>query len=160
VWSDSAVRRYARDAGPLLERLNELTRCDCTSRNPQKAKALSKRMDALEQRIAELREQEALDAIRPDLDGNQVMAQLGLPPGRQVGQALAFLLELRLDEGPLGEVEAARRLAAWWAEQSGFDKVSGWTLPAPEAAPGSDPQWTVTIIYKPADSGPRPATLH
>jgi len=117
VWSDSAVRRYARDAGPLLERLNELTRCDCTSRNPQKATALSKRMDALEQRIAELREQEALDAIRPDLDGNQVMAQLGLPPGRQVGQALAFLLELRLDEGPLGEEEAARRLAAWWAEQ-------------------------------------------
>jgi len=117
VWIDSAVRRYARDAGPLLEGLNELTRCDCTSRNPQRAKALSKRMDALEQRIAELREQEALDAIRPDLDGNQVMAQLGLPPGRQVGQALAFLLELRLDEGPLGEEEAARRLAAWWAEQ-------------------------------------------
>ncbi|MBV9254291.1 MAG: CCA tRNA nucleotidyltransferase, partial [Actinobacteria bacterium] len=117
VWTDSAVRRYARDAGPLLERLNELTRCDCTSRNPNKAKALSKRMDALEQRIAELREQEALDAIRPDLDGNQVMAQLGIGPGRQVGQALAYLLELRLEEGPLGEEEASRRLAAWWADQ-------------------------------------------
>jgi poly(A) polymerase len=118
VWTDSAVRRYARDAGPLLERLNELTRCDCTSRNPQKAKALSKRMDALEQRIAELREKEELDAIRPDLDGNQVMAQLGIAPGRQVGQALAFLLELRLEEGPLGEEEASRRLDEWWATQN------------------------------------------
>ncbi|MBV9665444.1 MAG: HDIG domain-containing protein, partial [Actinobacteria bacterium] len=118
VWTDSAVRRYARDAGPLLERLNELTRCDCTSRNPNKAKTLSKRMDALEQRIAELREQEALDAIRPDLDGNQVMAQLGIGPGRQVGEALTFLLELRLEEGPLGEEEASRRLGEWWRLQS------------------------------------------
>jgi poly(A) polymerase len=117
VWTDSAVRRYARDAGPLLEQLNELTRCDCTSRNPNKARALSKRMDALEERIAELRAREELDAIRPDLDGNAVMAQLGIPPGRQVGQALSFLLELRLEEGPLGEEEASRRLAAWWAQQ-------------------------------------------
>jgi poly(A) polymerase len=118
VWSDSAVRRYARDAGPLLDKLNELTRCDCTSRNPNRAKALSERMDALEARIAELREQEELDAIRPDLDGNQVMAQLGVGPGRQVGQALAHLLELRLEEGPLGEEEASRRLAEWWATQT------------------------------------------
>jgi poly(A) polymerase len=117
AWTDSAVRRYARDAGPLLERLNELTRCDCTSRNPAKAKALATRMDALEARIAELREREELDAIRPDLDGNQVMAQLGIGPGRQVGQALTFLLELRLEEGPLGEAEASRRLAQWWEAQ-------------------------------------------
>ena len=109
-WTDKAVRRYVRDAGPLLEQLNELTRCDCTTRNAAKAKALARRMDELERRIAELRERESLDAIRPDLDGTQVMARLGIPPSRQVGEALAFLLELRLDEGPLGEEEAGRRL--------------------------------------------------
>jgi len=116
-WTDKAVRRYVRDAGPHLELLNELTRCDCTTRNAAKARALSKRMDELEARIAELREQEELDAIRPDLDGNQVMELLGIGPGRAVGRALAFLMELRLDEGPLGEEEAAARLQAWWAEQ-------------------------------------------
>ena len=116
-WTDKAVRRYVRDAGPLLDRLNELTRCDCTTRNPAKAKALATRMDELEARIAELREREELDAIRPDLDGTAVMELLGVPPGPLVGQALAFLLELRLDEGPLGEAEAARRLLAWWAGQ-------------------------------------------
>ena len=115
-WTDSAVRRYVRDAGPLLDRLNELTRSDCTTRNAAKAKALSRRMDELEARIAELRGQEELRAIRPDLDGNQVMSRLGLRPGREVGQALAFLLELRLDEGPLGEAEASRRLDIWWKE--------------------------------------------
>ena len=114
-WTDRAVRRYVRDAGPLLDRLNELTRCDCTTRNAAKARALGRRMDELEDRIAELREQEELDAIRPDLDGAQVMAHLGIPPGRDVGDALAHLLELRLDEGPLGEEEAFRRLDAWWA---------------------------------------------
>jgi poly(A) polymerase len=113
-WTDSAVRRYARDAGPLLERLNELTRSDCTTRNQAKARALARRMDELEGRIAELRKQEELDAIRPDLDGNQVMAHLGIPPGRAVGQALAHLLEIRLEEGPLGEAEAYRRLDEWW----------------------------------------------
>ncbi|MGH9091660.1 MAG: CCA tRNA nucleotidyltransferase, partial [Acidimicrobiales bacterium] len=101
-WTDKAVRRYVRDAGPLLDRLNELTRCDCTTRNAAKARALARRMDELERRIAELGERESLDAIRPDLNGTQVMARLGIPPGRQVGQALAFLLELRLEEGPLG----------------------------------------------------------
>ena len=116
-WTDSAVRRYVRDAGPLLDRLNELTRCDCTTRNPRKAEALARRMDQLEQRIAELREQEELAAIRPDLDGTAVMEHLGLPPGPEVGRALAFLLELRLEEGPLGEDEARRRLDAWWAAQ-------------------------------------------
>ncbi len=118
-WTDRAVRRYVRDAGPLLDRLNELTRCDCTTRNAAKARALGRRMDELEARIAELREQEELDAIRPDLDGAQVMAQLGIGPGRQVGRALSFLLELRMEEGPLGEEEARRRLASWWEEQPG-----------------------------------------
>jgi poly(A) polymerase len=114
-WTDSAVRRYVRDAGDLLEELNVLTRCDCTTRNAQKAAELAQRMDELEARIAELAAQEELKAIRPELDGNQVMARLGLTPGPAVGEALAFLLELRLDEGLLGEDEAGRRLHAWWA---------------------------------------------
>ena len=114
-WTDRAVRRYVRDAGPLLERLNELTRCDCTTRNAAKARALDRRMDELEAWIAQLREQEELDAIRPDLDGAQVMDRLGIPPGREVGEALSFLLELRMDEGPLGEDEALHRLDAWWS---------------------------------------------
>jgi poly(A) polymerase len=117
-WSDKAVRRYVRDAGPLLERLNELTRCDCTTRNAAKAKMLSRRMDELEERIVELRAQEEIDSIRPDLDGEAVMAILEIGPSRAVGQALDFLLELRLDEGPLGEEEARRRLLAWWSAQA------------------------------------------
>ena len=116
-WSDSAVRRYVRDAGPLLDRLNLLTRADCTSRNKARAAALADRMDHLETRIAELRRQEELDAIRPDLDGNQVMTMLALPPGPVVGRALDHLLELRLEEGPLGPDEARRRLEQWWAAQ-------------------------------------------
>jgi len=118
-WTDSAVRRYARDAGPLLDRLNELTRSDCTTRNQAKARDLARRMDCLEARIAALREQEALDAIRPDLDGNQVMEHLGVPPGPVVGKALAYLLDLRLEEGPLGERLAYERLDTWWADQAG-----------------------------------------
>jgi poly(A) polymerase len=118
-WTDRAVRRYVRDAGPLLDRLNELTRCDCTTRNAGKARALDRRMDELEARIAALREQEELDAIRPDLDGAQVMDRLGIPPGRDVGEALAYLLDLRMDEGPLGEEEAFRRLDRWWAARGG-----------------------------------------
>jgi len=117
-WTDRAVRRYVRDAGPLLGRLNELTRCDCTTRNATRAHALAMRMDDLERRIEELRAQEELDAIRPELDGRQVMKRLGIPPGPQVGRALAFLLDLRLDEGVLGAEEAGRRLDAWWAAQS------------------------------------------
>ena len=116
-WTDKAVRRYVRDAGPLLDRLNELTRSDCTTRNPARARALARRMDELERRIEELRRAEELDAIRPELDGVAVMEQLGVGPGPVVGEALAFLLELRLDEGPLGEEEARRRLAAWWEER-------------------------------------------
>jgi poly(A) polymerase len=116
-WTDSAVRRYVRDAGPLLDRLNELTRSDCTTRNERRAADLNRRMDALEARIVQLREREELDAIRPDLDGNQVMEQLGVGPGPVVGAAMRYLLELRLDEGPLGEDEASRRLAEWWASR-------------------------------------------
>ena len=118
VWTESAVRRYVRDAGPLLDQLNELTRCDCTTRNQAKARDLNQRMDALESRIAELRRKEELDAIRPDLDGVQVMEQLGVKPGPVVGQALDFLLELRMEEGPLGEDEARRRLVEWWEQQN------------------------------------------
>jgi poly(A) polymerase len=117
VWSDAAVRRYVRDAGPLLPELNELTRCDCTTRNERKARMLAARMDALEDRIAELREREELESIRPDIDGGQVMAHLGIPPGRAVGEALAMLLEARLEDGPLGEAEAYRRLDEWWAQR-------------------------------------------
>jgi poly(A) polymerase len=117
-WTDKAVRRYVRDAGPHLALLNELTRCDCTTRNASKARALARRMDELEARIAELREKEELDSLRPDLDGNQVMELLGIGPGRAVGEALSFLMELRLDEGPLGEAAAAARLREWWAGQT------------------------------------------
>jgi poly(A) polymerase len=117
-WTDSAVRRYARDAGPLLEQLNHLTRADCTTRNQRKAEMLARRMDALERRIEELREREELASLRPDLDGRQVMERLGLRPGPVVGEALAFLMELRLEEGPLGEDEAGRRLDDWWAARS------------------------------------------
>ena len=116
-WTDSAVRRYVRDAGDLLEDLNELTRADCTTRNPARAQALSRRMDELEARIAELREKEELASIRPDLDGREVMAHLGLPPGPLVGRALAYLLEQRLEEGPHSPEEAMRLLDEWWARQ-------------------------------------------
>ena len=116
-WTDSAVRRYVRDAGPLLEELNELTRCDCTTRNQRRAEELAQRMDDLEHRIVELRKQEELDAIRPDLDGRQVMEHLGIPPSPSVGKALEFLLELRMEEGPLGDREARSRLDEWWAAQ-------------------------------------------
>jgi poly(A) polymerase len=116
-WTDAAVRRYVRDAGDLLAELNELTRCDCTTRNERRARQLAARMDALEERIERLAAEEELKAIRPDLDGHQVMTMLGLPPGPAVGRALDFLLELRLDEGPLGPEEAERRLRAWWADR-------------------------------------------
>jgi poly(A) polymerase len=117
-WTDRAVRRYVRDAGPHLDLLNELTRCDCTTRNANKARALGRRMDELEARIAALREQEELDALRPDLDGAEVMKELGIGPGRDVGRALSFLLELRLEEGPLDKDEARSRLLDWWQSQS------------------------------------------
>jgi poly(A) polymerase len=121
-WTDRAVRRYVRDAGPLLEPLNHLVRCDCTTRNRAKARALNRRIDELEERIARLREQEELDRIRPPLDGRQVMAFLGIEPGPLVGEALDFLLEIRLDEGPIAEDEAYERLAAW-ARERGIQPV-------------------------------------
>ena len=116
-WTDSAVRRFARDAGPLLDELIELTRCDCTTRNQRKAATLARRMDELEARIAVLQEQEELSALRPDLDGREVMKHLGIDAGPVVGRALRFLLELRLDEGPLDPDEARRRLDEWWVAQ-------------------------------------------
>jgi poly(A) polymerase len=116
-WSDKAVRRYVRDAGPLLLELNELTRCDCTTRNARKAAVLAERMDELERRIAELRELEDLSRLRPALDGVAVMELLGIAPGRAVGRALDFLMEIRLDEGEIGLEEATTRLRAWWQSE-------------------------------------------
>lgn len=116
-WSDRAVRRYVRDAGPLLDELNHLVRCDCTTRNQVKARALTGRMDDLEWRIEELRAREELESIRPPLDGHRVMELLGVEPGPVVGEALGMLLEARLDEGPMTEEEAERRLLAWAAER-------------------------------------------
>lgn len=118
AWTDSAVRRYVRDAGPLLERLHILTRADVTTRNVRKADRLSFAYDNLEERIAALGEEEELAAIRPDLDGEQIMQILGLKPGRDVGEAYRFLLELRLEEGPLGPADATERLRAWWVGRS------------------------------------------
>ena len=114
-WSDSAVRRYVRDAGPLLGELNVLTRCDCTTRNEKKAARLSRRMDELEARIDELEAAEELASLRPELDGNAVMEHLGIGPGREVGNAMKFLMDVRLDDGLLGEDEIRRRLDTWWS---------------------------------------------
>ncbi len=116
-WSDGAVRRYVRDAGPLLDKLNQLTRADCTTRNPFKAKQLAAMQDDLEERIARLAEEENLQALRPPLDGGEVMERLGIPPGRLVGRALEYLMELRIEQGPMGKDEAYRLLDAWAAEQ-------------------------------------------
>jgi len=112
-WNDAALRRYIRDAGPLLDRLNQLVRADCTTRNPFKAKALAELQDDLELRIARLSLEENLQAIRPPLDGNEVMERLGLPPGPAVGQALQFLLDQRMERGPIEKDEAYRLLDEW-----------------------------------------------
>ncbi len=114
-WTDSAVRRYVRDAGEQLERLHILTRADCTTRNKRKAERLRRTYDDLEARIERLGEAEELASIRPDLDGNQIMEILGVGPGREVGAAYRFLLELRMDRGPLSQDEARAALLAWWA---------------------------------------------
>jgi poly(A) polymerase len=116
-WTDSAVRRYVVDAGPLLARLHKLVRSDCTTRNKRKAAALSAAYDTLEQRIEQLQRQEQLDAIRPDLDGNQIMTLLGLPPGPLVGKAYQHLLALRMEHGPLGHERAVQELTDWYAQQ-------------------------------------------
>ena len=117
-WTDSAVRRYVRDAGDQLERLHILTRSDCTTRNQRKADRLRRAYDELEFRIDELAAAEELDAMRPDLNGDQIMELLGIGPGRQVGAAYKFLLERRMDSGPLGPERAREELLAWWAEQN------------------------------------------
>jgi poly(A) polymerase len=116
-WTDSAVRRYVRDSGPLLDRLHKLTRSDCTTRNKRKAAALSRAYDGLEERISQLQEQEELDSIRPDLDGNQIMEILGVGPGPAVGRAYKHMLELRLENGPMEHGEAVAALKEWWAAQ-------------------------------------------
>ena len=113
-WTDSAVRRYVRDAGDQLTRLHVLTRADCTTRNQRKADRLARTYDSLEARIAVLSEQEELAAVRPDLDGNQIMEILGIAAGREVGQAYKYLLELRLDNGPMTQEEATAALLDWW----------------------------------------------
>ncbi|MBA3905839.1 MAG: CCA tRNA nucleotidyltransferase [Pseudonocardiales bacterium] len=115
-WTNSAVRRYVTDAGPLLARLHKLVRSDCTTRNRRRAAALQRTYDGLEERIAALREQEELDAIRPDLDGNAIMKVLGVPPGPMVGKAYKHLLAMRMEQGPLSREEAEAQLRQWAAE--------------------------------------------
>ncbi|NNC80107.1 MAG: HDIG domain-containing protein [Acidimicrobiales bacterium] len=117
-WSDSAVRRYAREAGPLLGDLNHLIRCDCTTRNKQKAAGIQAAMDDLERRIAELAEADRRAAERPDMDGSDVMAYLDIPPGPAVGEAVRMLLEIKRAEGQLDRGELESRLDAWWAERT------------------------------------------
>lgn len=117
-WSDSAVRRYVTDAGEQLERLHRLTRADVTTRNRRKAERLAFAYDDLEARIAHLREQEEIDAIRPDLDGTQIMEILGIKPGREVGEAYRHMLDLRMEHGPLGDDRAREELLAWWHSRS------------------------------------------
>jgi len=129
-WTDSAVRRYVRDAGPLLTRLHVLTRADCTTRNQAKARRLARAYDGLEQRIAELGEQEELSKLRPELDGEDIMRVLGLDPGPLVGKAWNFLLELRITQGPIGPERAIQELLGWAALEG---------IPVPEA-PESDPE--------------------
>jgi poly(A) polymerase len=116
-WTDSAVRRYVRDAGPLLGRLHKLTRADCTTRNKRKAAALSRAYDHLEHRIERLAAEEELARIRPELDGNEIQEILAIPPGPLVGEAWKFLLELRLDRGPIGKDAAAEELRRWARER-------------------------------------------
>jgi poly(A) polymerase len=130
-WTDSAVRRYATDAGQLLTRLHALTRADCTTRNRAKAQRLARAYDDLEARIAELDEREKLASLRPDLDGHEIMAILGIPEGPLVGRAYKFLKELRIEAGPL-EREAAVQELLRWAASEGLD------VPPPSAPP-TDP---------------------
>jgi poly(A) polymerase len=118
-WTDSAVRRYVTDAGELLPRLHKLVRADCTTRNRRKAAALQRTYDDLEQRIERIRAEEDLAAVRPDLDGNEIMALLGLKPGPDVGRAWRYLKELRLDRGPLSREEAEAELRRWADENLG-----------------------------------------
>jgi poly(A) polymerase len=133
-WTDSAVRRYVRDAGPLLTRLHVLTRADCTTRNQARAQRLARAYDALEQRIAELGEQEELSRLRPELDGNDIMRILGLDPGPLVGKAYDFLLELRITRGPIGREQAIQELLGWAA----LEGIPVPEAPEPEPEPDAD----------------------
>ncbi len=117
-WTDAAVRRYVRDAGHLYDQLNKLTRADVTTRNKKKAAAISRRMDELEVRVAELQEQEQLDSLRPPIDGNRIMEHTGMRPGKLVGMAWNHLLELRIEEGPMDEAQALAHLDTWWAQHN------------------------------------------
>ncbi|MDQ3984989.1 MAG: CCA tRNA nucleotidyltransferase [Actinomycetota bacterium] len=135
-WTDSAVRRYVRDAGPLLGDLNALVRADCTTRNPERAQRLAERMDELEDRIRELAEQEELARIRPELDGRQVMAYLGRPEGPLIGEAMEFLMEVRLEEGMIGTDEAFKRLDAW-ARERGIEPAVEKLPPQKKSPPSS-----------------------
>jgi poly(A) polymerase len=116
-WTDAAVRRYVRDAGPLLDRLNQLTRADCTTRNAARADRMGQLQDELEERIARLAEEENLEAMRPPIDGRQVMQRLGIPPGPLIGEALAYLFELRMERGPIPEDKAFLLLDGWARER-------------------------------------------
>ena len=118
AWTDSAVRRYVRDAGSLLAELHILTRADVTTRNKKKAARLARAYDDIENRIDELAAQEELDSLRPELDGNQIQATLGIGPGREVGEAYKFLMEIRLDEGIIGSEAAEQRLRTWWSTRA------------------------------------------
>jgi poly(A) polymerase len=145
-WTDAAVRRYVRDAGPLLSRLHVLTRADCTTRNRAKAERLARAYDGLEQRIEELGEREELARIRPELDGNEIMRILGVPPSRAVGRAYNFLLELRLEQGELGRERVTQELLRWAAAEgiTPSPAAEGMTpSPAPEGmipSPAPDPE--------------------
>jgi poly(A) polymerase len=118
-WTDSAVRRYVTDAGPLLERLHRLTRSDSTTRNVRKAQRLSRAYDDLERRIVRLAQEEELAAVRPELNGNEIAEILGIKPGPVLGEAYSFLLGVRLDDGPIGKDAAREKLLAWWADRGG-----------------------------------------
>jgi poly(A) polymerase len=124
-WTDSAVRRYVTDAGPLLPRLHKLVRADCTTRNPRRRQALQRSYDDLERRIGELAAQEDLDRVRPDLDGNQIIALLGIKPGPVVGRAWAYLKDLRLEHGPMGQEAAEVALLAWAVREGVVDPETG-----------------------------------
>ena len=129
-WTDKAVRRYVVEAGPLLDPLNELTLADCTTRNQKKVRILEDRMTELKERIVELREREEFEAIRPELDGTEVMEILGLSPSPEVGVAMKFLLQLRLDEGPIGHDEVKHRLLEFWAEHKAASSSEAPSEPA------------------------------
>jgi poly(A) polymerase len=128
-WTDSAVRRYVRDAGPLLDRLNELVRCDVTTANPRRAKAIQNRIDELEDRIAELGEKEEIARLRPPIDGHQVMSYLGIGPGPHIGDIMGIMLERRIDEGPYGVTEAYAMVREW---------AIGQGIPDPGPPPGEE----------------------